>query len=110
MSHSRARGSRGWSGDWTAQIYEPPAARRRRLKEQKTKRGKRALEVDRSGSLKHLERAAKRLRQADASERVLCVQHWNLDLAMEAMRRAGVTGVVTNLCASEQRRVEKRRY
>ena len=110
MSRSRSRGSQGWSGDGHAQPIEPPAARRRRIKQMKSKRGKRALEVDRSGSLKQLERAAKRLRRADADERVLSVQHWNLDKAIEAMKRAGVSGVVTNLCASEHRRVEKQRF
>lgn len=111
MSQTRSRGSLGWSGDWTARVTEPTAARRRRLKQEKARRDDRALEVDRSGSLRHLERAAKRLRHADAYERVLCVQHWNLEKAMEAMRRAGVEGLVTNLCASELRPVStKRRF
>jgi hypothetical protein len=109
MSRSRLRGSQGWSADVTARLVEPPLARRRRLREKKSKQGKRALEVDRSGSLVNLERAAKRLRLAHADERVLSVQHWNLEKAILAMRRAGVSGIVTNLCASEHRRVTKQR-
>ena len=110
MSRSLVSEYQGWAVDWSSRPVEPRAARRRRIKQEKSRAGGRAVEIDRSGSMKQMERAAKRLRHADASERVLCVQHWNLDKAMEAMRRAGVEGVVTNLCASEQRRVHLRRY
>jgi hypothetical protein len=108
MARSCWRGSQGWSGDYAAQGGEPPLARRRRLKQEKSRQRKRAVEVDRSGSVGHLERAAKRLKHADANERVLCVQHWNLDKAIRAMQRAGVDGVVTNITASELRRVSAR--
>jgi hypothetical protein len=84
---------------------EAPRARRRRLKARSS--GRRAEEVDRSGSLNHLERAAKRLKAARAAERILVVPQWNMDKAVEAMRRAGVTGVVTNLCGTRKQRVAK---
>jgi hypothetical protein len=86
-------------------IAEAPRARRRRLKARST--GRRAQEVDRSSSLTHLERAAKRLKVTRASERILVVPQWNMDKAVEAMRRAGVTGVVTNLCGTRKQRVLK---
>lgn len=112
MARSRSRGWRGsnngWGGEWTAP-HEKPAARRRRLKQEKTKPRKRAVVVDRSGSERHLERAAKLLRSVDSHERVLVVQHWNVEKAVRAMERAGVTGLVTNICASETRKVETRR-
>ena len=109
MARSRSRGSRGWAEYWDDGFAEPTAARRRRLKEAKSAFRQRAVVIDRSGSERHLERAAKQLRSAPAHERVLVVQHWNVDKAVRAMERAGVTGIVTNICASEQIRVEKRR-
>lgn len=112
MARSRSRGSRGyndsWGGDWIAP-HEKPAARRRRLKQEKTKHRTRAVVIDRSGSERHLERAAKMLRSVDTHERVLVVQHWNVEKAVRAMERAGVTGMVTNICKSETRKVELRR-
>ncbi|MCG8443393.1 MAG: hypothetical protein MI723_16440 [Caulobacterales bacterium] len=86
---------------------EPPAARRRRMR-QKAKDGK-AMEVDRSGSVGRLERAAKRLKHAKAAERVLRVPQWDMPQAVEAMRRAGVSGLVTNLCGTRRMRVSARR-
>ena len=111
MARSRSRGSRGyndsWGGDWIAP-QEKAAARRRRLKQEKTKRRTRAVVIDRSGSERHLERAAKLLRSVDSHERVLVVQHWNVEKAVRAMERAGVTGMVTNICKSETRKVDLR--
>jgi hypothetical protein len=84
---------------------EAPRARRRRLKARSG--GRRAQEIDRSSSLSRLERAAKRLKVARAAERILTVPQWNMDKAVEAMRRAGVEGVVTNLCGTKKQRVAK---
>jgi hypothetical protein len=70
---------------------------------------RRACEIDRNGSLARLERAAKRLKHTRAAERVLAVPQWNMDKAVEAMRRAGVSGVVTNLCGTRKQRVERKR-
>ena len=88
---------------WEA-LREAPRARRRRLKSRAADR--RVKEVDRNTSLARLERAAKRLKSAHASERVLSVPQWNMDKAVEAMKRAGVSGVVTNLCGTRKQRVE----
>jgi hypothetical protein len=85
-------------------IAEAPRARRRRLKARSGER--RVQEVDRSASVSHLERAAKRLKHTRAAERVLVVPQWNMDKAVEAMKRAGVSGVVTNLCGTRKQRVE----
>lgn len=50
--------------------FEPDLARRRRYAERKRDQS-RAEEIDRSGSARHLERAAKRLKHVDAVDRVL---------------------------------------
>ncbi len=86
---------------------EAPRARRRRMSERAADR--RACEIDRSQTLSGLERAAKRLRSSRAAERVLAVPQWNMDKAAAAMRNAGVSGVVTNLCGSRRQRVESKR-
>ena len=85
-------------------LSEAPRARRRRLKRRLAER--KAHEVHRSTSLASLERAAKRLKSSRAAERVLVVPQWNMDIAVDAMRRAGVSGVVTNLCGTRRQRVE----
>lgn len=89
-------------------FFEPALARRRRLA-QRARDGKKAEEIDRSGSVKHLERAAKRLRHVKAEDRVLYVPYWDMEKAEEAMRKAGVRGAVSNLCGSQRKRVNGRR-
>jgi hypothetical protein len=88
-------------------FVEPDAARRRRLA-QRAKDGKKALEIDRSGSLVHMERAAKRLKHMKAEDRILFVPQWDLSKAESAMRRAGVRGAISNLCGSQRKRVNAR--
>jgi hypothetical protein len=82
--------------------FEP--ARRRRLAE-RAKNTKKAEAIDRTGSVKHLERMAKRLRWAKAADRILYVPYWDMEKAEEAMRKAGVRGAVSNLCGSQRKRV-----
>lgn len=82
--------------------FEPDLARRRRHAEQK-RDGRRAEEIDRSGSTRHLERAAKRLKHVDAVDRVLYVPQWDMAKAEMAMRKAGVTGAVSNLCGTRRK-------
>lgn len=105
---ARARMRHDWDMPFGDVMEEPPLARRRRLDKQ-AKDGKRAVEVDRSGSVIHMERAAKRLGALNAADRVLRVPHWDMDKAIEAMQRAGVRGRVTNLCDSVQKRPKSRR-
>ncbi len=90
-------------------FVEPDAARRRRLAV-RAKDGKKALEIDRSGSAAHLERAAKRLRHEKAEDRVLYVPQWDMHKAELAMRKAGVTGAVSNLCGSQCKRIKARAW
>lgn len=86
-------------------FFEPALAKRRRLARE-AKDGKKAETVDRTGSVKHLERAAKRLKHVKAEDRILYVPQWDMDKAEEAMRKAGVTGAVSNLCGSQRKRVK----
>src|ERR671924_886614 len=79
--------------------FEPDLARRRRYAERE-REVRRAEEFDRSGSTRHLERAAKRLKHVNAADRILYVPHWDMAKAEMAMRRAGVNGAVSNLCGS----------
>jgi|CXWL01.1.fsa_nt_gi hypothetical protein len=106
---SRWRQLRAWD-EWasdTPHLAEPPLALRRRLARE-AKDGKRAVAIERSDSPAQLERAAKSLKHACAESRVLHVPYWNLAKAEAAMRRAGVTGSVRNLCGSQSKRVKKR--
>lgn len=105
--NGRIRRFSEWDAPENLLFFEPAAARRRRLK-QTAKDGKKALEVDRTGSIGHLERAAKRLRHVKAVDRVLFVPQWDMAKAEIAMRRAGVTGAVSNLCGSQRKRVRGR--
>jgi len=102
------RSQKAWTdedpGFITDTLLEAPRARRRRLKSRSGER--KVQEVDRSASLAHLERAAKRLKMVHASERVLVVPQWNMEKAIEAMKRAGVSGVVQNLCGTKKQRVD----
>jgi hypothetical protein len=82
--------------------FEPDLARRRRFAERE-RDGRRAEEIDRSGSIRHLERAAKRLKHVNAAECVLYVPQWDMAKAEMAMRKAGVSGAVSNLCGTRRK-------
>jgi hypothetical protein len=84
--------------------FEPDRVRRRRHAEME-RDGRRAEEIDRSGSTRHLERAAKRLKHVSAVDRVLYVPQWDMAKAEIAMRKAGVSGAVSNLCGSQRKLV-----
>jgi hypothetical protein len=109
MARSRRRND-WWSDEPPDNVlpFEPALARRRRLA-QEAKDGKKALQIDRTGSERHLERAAKRLRHVKAVDRILFVPQWDMAKAEAAMRRAGVRGAVSNLCGSQRKRVNPAR-
>ncbi len=83
---------------------EAVQARRRRF-DAKSPDGKSAVQVDRSGTPANLERAAKKLKSAHATHRVLKVPQWHMKGAIKAMRKAGVSGVVSNLSGTRTQRV-----
>jgi hypothetical protein len=82
--------------------FEPDRVRRRRNAERERDLP-RAEEIDRTGSTRHLERAAKRLKHVDAVDRILYVPQWDMAKAEMAMRKAGVTGAVSNLCGTRRK-------
>jgi hypothetical protein len=84
--------------------FEPDRIRRRRFAEREREE-RRAEEIDRSGSARHLERAAKRLKHVTAVDRILYVPQWDMAKAELAMRKAGVTGAVSNLCGTRRKLV-----
>ena len=86
----------------TDNLFYVEPVRRRRLVQRKREEEE-AEEIDRSGSARHLERAAKRLKHAHAADRVLYVPQWDMAKAESAMRKAGVTGAVSNLCGSKRK-------
>jgi hypothetical protein len=84
--------------------FEPDLARRRRYAEREREEYW-AEETDRTGSVRHLERAAKRLKHVHAADRVLYVPQWDMAKAELAMRKAGVSGAVSNLCGTRRKLV-----
>jgi hypothetical protein len=90
-------------------LYFEPDLRRRRRNAKRKRDEEPAEEIDRSGSSRHLERAAKRLKHINAVDRVLYVPQWDMPKAEQAMRKAGVIGAVSNLCGSKRRLVRASR-
>ena len=72
-----------------------------------TSGGKRATEVERSGSSRRLEAAARRLRSSGARQKVLQVPQWHMRAATKAMRKVGATGTVKNMGGTKRQRVRR---
>jgi hypothetical protein len=98
-SHHRAKNRAAGNGGQT----EVPLSGGRRLDAQ-TPSG-RATEIERSGTAAGLQAAARRLRDADASQRVLQVPQQDMDAAAAAMRKVGVHGTVKNMASTKRRPV-----
>lgn len=69
--------------------------------------GKRATEVERSGSPTRLDAAARRLKASGARQKVLQVPQKDMPAATRAMRRAGATGTVKNMGGTKRQRVRR---
>jgi hypothetical protein len=65
----------------------------------------RATEIERSGTAAGLQAAARRLRDANASQRILQVPQQDMDAAAAAMRMVGVHGTVKNMAGTKRRPV-----
>ena len=63
----------------------------------------RATEVERSGDMRRLVKAAKRLKESGKPQKVLEVPQKDLKKAVEAMKKAGVLGTVRNLSGTQRR-------
>jgi hypothetical protein len=69
--------------------------------------GKRATEVERSGSSAGLKKAAQRLKKSGAPQKVLQVPNSDIDKAAQALRDAGIGGTVKNLGGTKRKSVKK---
>ena len=91
-SHRRTKTKAAGAGGKT----ETPLPGNQRL-DALTKGGKRATEVERSGTSEGLKEAARRLKKSDARQKVLQVPQNDMPAAVEAMRDVGVKGTVKNI-------------
>jgi hypothetical protein len=97
-SHKRAKGAAaGQSGK-----KEVPLSHGRRLDASTPTK---ATEIERSGSMSNLEKAARRLRASGKPQKVLQVPQSDMGKAAEAMRNAGITGTVKNMTGTKRRSV-----
>ena len=97
-SHKRAKGAAaGQNGK-----KEVPLSRRRRLDAATPIK---ATEIERSGSMSKLEKAACRLKQSRKPQKVLQVPQNDMDKAARAMRIVGITGTVKNMTGTKRRSV-----
>lgn len=65
----------------------------------------RATEIERSGDMKRLRLAARRLKESRKKQKVLQVPQKDIDKATEAMRLEGVKGTVKNMSGTKRRSV-----
>ena len=94
-SHKKAKGS--------AKRTEIPISRGRRLD---AKRGKYAIEVERSGSPQRIGKAISRLRTQRSSSKILRVPHSDMGKAVSVAKKRGVKLSVTNLSKTKRRSVK----
>lgn len=70
-----------------------------------TSSGKRATEVERSGSPQALLKAAERLKESGSPQKVLQVPQKDIPKAVQAMKKIGITGTVKNMANTKRRSV-----
>jgi len=70
-----------------------------------TKSGKKATEVERSGSVSGLKKAAQRLKMRRSKQKVLQVPQKDMPKAVQAMKDKGVKGTVKNMSGTKRRSV-----
>lgn len=70
-----------------------------------TKGKGRATEIERSGSSQRLEKAARRLKQSGAKQKILQVPQKDMNPAIKAMKKVGTGGTVKNMGNTKRRRV-----
>lgn len=72
-----------------------------------TKGGRRATEVERSGTAASLNAAANRLRSSGAKQKVLQVPQSDMGAAAKALRNAKTSGTVKNMSGTKSQHVRK---
>ena len=103
-AHRRAKNRAAGTGGKT----EAPISGNQRLDALSTG-GRRATEVERSGSRAGLDAAADRLHKSGAPQKVLQVPQKDMAAAADAMRRAGVGGTVKNMGGTKRQSVRPRK-
>jgi hypothetical protein len=102
QSHKRAKSkAAGKSGQTEKQI-----SHNRRLD---AATANKAIEVERSGSMKGLEKAARRLKASKKPQRVLQVPQKDMDMAAQAMRNLKMGGTVKNMGGTKSRSVRPKK-
>ena len=99
-AHRRAKNRAAGTGGKT----EAPIPGDKRL-DALTVGGRRATEVERSGSRTGLDAAADRLWKSGAPQKVLQVPQKDMAAAAQAMRRAGIGGTVKNMGSTKRQSV-----
>jgi len=102
QSHRRAKAKAAGASGST----ETTIGRGRRLD---AATGKRATEVERSGSNSGLQKAAQRLKSSRQPQKVLQVPQKDMPKAAEVMRQVGVGGTVKNMGGTKRRSVPRKR-
>ena len=101
-SHKRAKAKAAGPGGKT----EVPIKGGRRL-DAKTAGGKKATEIERSGTTQGLSQAARRLKASKAPQKVHQVPQQDMGKAAQALRKAGIGGTVKNMGGTKSRSVPK---
>jgi hypothetical protein len=97
-SHKRAKGAAaGQSGK-----KEAPLSRGHRLDAATPSK---ATEIERSGFMSNLQKAARRLKESGKPQKVLQVPQNDMDKAAHAMRSIGVKGTVKNMTGTKRRSI-----
>ena len=99
-AHRRAKNKAAGAGGKT----EAPISGKQRLDALSTG-GRRATEVERSGSRAGLDAAASRLKKSPAPQKVLQVPQKDMSAAADAMRHVGVAGTVKNMGGTKRQSV-----
>ncbi len=68
-----------------------------------------ATEIERSGNIDALEKAARRLKASRKPQKVLQVPQKDISKAVQAMKNVGVGGTVKNMSETKRRSVPKRK-
>ena len=70
---------------------------------------RKAIEIERSGTMAGLEKAAKRLKDSGRSQKVLQVPQKDMTKAAKALKNVGVGGTVKNMGGTKRRSVPKKK-
>ena len=70
---------------------------------------RKAIEIERSGTMAGLEKAAKRLKDSGKPQKVLQVPQKDMAKAAKAIQNVGISGTVKNMGGTKRRSVSKKK-